>query len=480
MKKLFSLIIIFLLIFNVTQAKVEFSKELFEKLAKNKNKVPEIDIPDFEKVELKNGMTIYLVEDHSLPLIEVEGYIKGGRKQETKDIAGISSFMFQLMNTGTENYSENDLQEFKNIHGIGFGFSVKNDYFEFSGNSLSEDKEYLFNIMAEILRNPKFDRKYYRRIMMERYKNLSQAMTQEVPLRDMYFYRNLFAEHPYSFSHDLELQSKSLANINPKRIMKYYNDNLSPDIISFGIVGDFETKEMKKMIKKNFGDWKKKEIELRNPEVKKLKDNKKVILVNKPDATQAKIRMGYNFYGFGFKDRVPFMMANRVFGSGSFQCRLIQNLRVDKGYVYAAFARASYNKLGGSYSVSTEVKPENTYETLQIVKEEMNNIIEKKDPIKEKELFEIINLYNGIFPKFYKTKNQVLSTVLYNLEIRGRSADYTNKYIKKFNNLTLDEVQGAFEKYTNPDNFFTVIVGNKKDILPQLEENNIDVKIVDM
>src|SRR6056297_3380623 len=134
MKKLFSLIIIFLLIFNVTQAKVEFSKELFEKLAKNKNKVPEIDIPDFEKVELKNGMTIYLVEDHSLPIIEVEGYIKGGRKQETKDIAGISSFMFKLMNTGTENFNENEFQEYKNIHGLSFHFNTNNDYFEFSGD----------------------------------------------------------------------------------------------------------------------------------------------------------------------------------------------------------------------------------------------------------------------------------------------------------------------------------------------------------
>src|SRR6056297_760410 len=105
------------------------------------------------------------------------------------------------------------------------------------------------------MRNPKFDRKYYRRIMMERYKNLSQAMTQEVPLRDMYFYRNLFTGHPYSFSHDLELQSNSLANITPKRIMKYYNNKLAPNVVSFGIVGDFEAKEMKKMIEKNFADW---------------------------------------------------------------------------------------------------------------------------------------------------------------------------------------------------------------------------------
>src|SRR6056297_2182476 len=134
--------------------------------------------------------------------------------------------------------------------------------------------------------------------------------------------------------------------------------------------------------------------------------------------------MGYRFFDNSFKDRIDCLMANRVFGSGGFQSRLIENLRVKHGYVYAVRSSTDYYKQGGEFKITTGVKPKKAYEVMENIKKEMNKIKKGEEKIKEEELFNNINLYNGIFPKFYKTKDEVFSSVLYNLEIRNRGANY--------------------------------------------------------
>ncbi|ADL13014.1 M16 family metallopeptidase [Acetohalobium arabaticum] len=474
-------VIISLVAVQTSYAGVDFDQELFKELAKNKNKIPKIDIPDYKRVELENGMIIYLVKNDELPIVELTGYIKGGRRQEKKDIAGISGFMFEMMNTGTKELSEQDFLRYKELHGIGFNFGVNKDYFKFSGNALSTDKEALISLTADILRYPKFDAEYFKRIKQEKKRSLAQAKTEEDSLLDMYFYRNLYEDHPYSFSSDLNLKMKALDNITPSSLQKFHRRNVAPNNIVLGIIGDIDLSQMEKLVREQFSDWSKRETRIRQPEIKENKDDhNKVILINKPDATQATIKMGYNFFSNSFEDKIPFEMANRVYGSGRFGSRLMENLRSEKGYVYSVYSRDNYYELGGDYYITTEVKPAKSDETIAAIKKEMLSIKRGKNKISEDELFKIINRYNALFPKVYNSKLSILNKVIYNAEIRDRKPNYMNEYIQEYNNLDAATAQKVFAEYTYPNRFLTVIVGKKQDILPEFENQGIDVEVVEI
>ncbi|MFW6381496.1 MAG: M16 family metallopeptidase [Bacillota bacterium] len=481
MKKLTSLLVITLIcIFALSGqvAAVDFSQELYEELSQNKNEIPYIEIPDLQKLELDNGLTVYLMKNKRLPVVEVTGYIKGGISQETEEKAGISQFMTSMMNTGTSNYSEQEFARFKELHGLSLNLDVSRDYLSISGNALITDQAELIELLAEVLREPNFDAEYYSRIQQELYRGLAQARTRQNSLLDMHFYRRVYGDHPYSHPDNLDLRMKVLQGLTPGDLEQYYQETIGPEHTVLGFAGDFDPAKMAEVIKKELGSWEAQGNELRQPELEtEPRETDRVILVDKKDATQAQIKMGYRFKGADFEDRTAFMMGNMVFG-GDYFSRLMENLRSQKGYVYGIYARESYNLLGGSYYIKTEVEPEKSPEAVKAIKQEMQAIKQGTEPITEEELSKNINLYNGLFPENYQTRIRVLDRVIYHCELLDRSQDYINQFIQEYNQLEPAEVQRVFADNAYPGELTTVIVGNKDDVLPAFKEKGIEVEVI--
>ncbi len=482
---IFVLLILQLLItFNVI-AEVEFSQELYEKLSNNVNKIPHIDITgDYERVEFDNGMVVYLMEDHELPLIMVSGYIKGGRSQEIAELAGISDFMVDMMNTGTKQYGERELDYYKQLNAISFGLSVSDNSYSFGGSALISEKDELISLAADILKNPNFKANYYNRILNEWVRSLQQSKTQEGSLANMYFYNNIFNDHPYSYSTNYDLRLAALKNINATTLSEYYQANIIPNNTIFIVYGDIDTNGMVKQLKKSFADWESKESELREPGLN-IDESiyNKIILVNKPDATQARIKMGYNFYSEDYfdknlKEKVSFKIANAIYGGGDFESYLLKEIRSEKGYAYDISSGFFNSPLGGAYYINTGVKPDKAYDTIMSARKIMTDLSIGKINFKKEEVFEIINQWNAYIPESYKNKSDILNYIISTVEIDGRDKNYINNYIQEYNKVTAEDVQEAFSTHVYPDKFFTVIVGKVSDILPQFKEKGIEVQVI--
>ncbi len=481
MKKLFTVTLLLLVFCLSAWAEADFSRAHFETLSKSKNVVPVIPVPKYERFTLDNGMVIFLAEDHELPIFEISGYILGGYMQETADIAGITPFMLGMMTTGTKSMDEKQYANYALLNGLRLGFNTKNDYIEINANSLIEDSDTLLAFIKETLTNPDFNGTYYKRIRRNTLRGLDQAMTQDNQLINMYFSKAVFADHPYSFNADINLQKKSFENMTPEKLQQYYNRTIGPEVVYLAITGDFKSAEMKKKLNAVFSDWKKANIQLRSDTMPDIKNSYgKVIIINKPDATQAKVQMGYDFYGYSFKDAIAFNMANRIYGYNSiFSTRLGQKLRVEKSLAYDVTANYNYSKIGGEYHVFTEVKPESALDAVEMIKGEMQKI-RSEAPFKDDELFSVINFYNAQYPTNYTDVLSVLDDILFNAEIRKRGAEYTNSFIKQYNALKTKDIQAAFTANTYPDRFITVIIGKKELIAPLFEQKGYKVEIVEI
>ncbi len=183
MKKLIrSILVIFIVfatIFQPVLAKVEFSQELYEKLSQNKNDIPRIEIPNYQRIVLNNGLTVYLAENHQIPVLIVNGTIRWGRSLESKENAGITDFMADMMTTGTQNFGEEELNRYQELNAIQFNLNADNNYFSFNGNSLITEQDQLISLIAEILQRPKFNTEYFNRKKSEWEQNFRQAKTEE-------------------------------------------------------------------------------------------------------------------------------------------------------------------------------------------------------------------------------------------------------------------------------------------------------------
>lgn len=480
-KQIIVLILILFLLsaFNSVQA-FEFKEELFLELADAVNEIPEIGAPDYSVLELENGLKVYIAEDPKLPLIEIRAYLEGGTVEEDKNNTGISSLMAELMNLETKNYSENELARYKEINALSLKISADYDRFNISANSLNTEADKLISLMAEVMQRPKFEGDHFKRTVNEYQQLYRQQFYNDSALLNMHFFKNLYGAHPYGYNNDFNLILDFLKDVEAEDLQQFYQQTINPEDLIIAVSGDFKSAEIKELFRSNFKDWQnsnfkaeKKYVNV-NPAV-----HNKILIVNKADATQAKMRIGHNFYSSKFPKRTAFLMGNRIFGSGAFNSRLMENLRSDKGYVYGVNAQTKYNDYGGAYFVNLSVKPERALDSLRAVKEEMREIKNNENPFTDKELFENINLYNAVFPKAYKEKISVLDELMYQIEIRDKSKDYINNFIEQYNGLTAPEVQQIFAEEIYPEIMMTVIVGPKNEIIPVFESEGVDFEVIE-
>lgn len=475
-----ALIIIFLLTFSAVAQNQKFSPEYFRDLADVVNKKPEIEIPDYELFELENGMRFYLARDRSLPIFEIKGYIDAGKINENKKNAGITSLMTELMLLASENYSEQELSLFKEINALSLNLGAGFDRISISGNSLKTESSELISLLAETLIRPKFEGDHFARTVKESQQFYRQRFYNDSALLNMHFFKNLYGEHPYGYNNDYNLILDFLSRVKSEDILDFYQKTIRPEDISIAVSGDFELEEIKKEISNNFSSWKNTETEPAKKYVNvNLELHQKIIIVNKPDATQANMRMGYNFYSSKFPKKIPFMMGNLIFGSGGFTSRLMGNLRNEKGYVYGINAQTNYNDHGGAYFINLSLEPGKALAGMEAVKEEIFKIKNGTEAFKEEELFENINLYNAIFPKAYQHQIDVLDQIVYQKEFNNKSEQYINDIIKQYNGLEVEEVQKIYAEELYPEIIFTVIVGPKEEILPQFKEAGLEVEVIE-
>lgn len=385
---IYTLSIIFLLSLNVSAQPENFSPEFFRELADVVNQKPEIEVPDYEILELKNGMKFYLAQDKNLPIFELRGYIAGGKINEAKDQAGITSLMTELMLLATENYSESEFSLFKERNALSLNLGVGSDQISISGDSLNTESDELISLLAEVLSRPQFEGGHFERTVKEYQQLYRQQFYNDSALLNMYFFKNLYGEHPYGYNYDYNLILDFLKQVEAAEVEDFYQKTIRPEEIVIAISGDFKMTEIKEKLKSNFSGWENnKQQKLNqnyvnvNPEI-----HNQIIVVNKADATQANMRIGYNFYRSKYPKRIPFLMGNRIFGSGSFNSRLMENLRSDKGYVYGTNAQVRYHDYGGAYHINLSLAPEKALAGIEAVKEEMLKIKNRKDPFAAEEL----------------------------------------------------------------------------------------------
>jgi len=420
--------------------------------------LPAFEIPKPRVFTLKNGLTVFLMEDRELPLIAAEVRIRTGALLEPPDKTGLASLTGTVLRTGgTRSMNPDQVDEFLEDRAASIETSIGQDSGFASMSCLREDFDDVFRLFVEILRYPAFaqDRldlaKVQANAAIARRNDSINAITAREFGRLVYG-----ADSPLGRL----TEYRTIASITREDLVAWHARFFHPNNMLLGLVGDFDATEMRRRIEKAFADWPKGPASSLPEPTYRKEPNPGVFFIEKNDVTQANIVMGH----LGITVRNPDYFAAQVLNevlSGSFAARLFSNVRSKKGLAYNVYGGIGSSFLyPGLTRVGCQTKSSTMSEAVAALKEELVGIIER--PPDEAELKRAKESILNSFVFNYDSKREVLSQQLL-YAYYGLPLDFLERYRANIERVSGEDVARVARTYIHPDQLTLLVVGKPSD-----------------
>jgi zinc protease len=438
--------------------------------------LPQVKIPEPAQVTLSNGMRVYLLEDHELPLISGLAMVRTGNLFDPPDKRGLSQVMAEVMRSGGTRSKTGDQmdEQLENIAAsVESSMGESSATVSFSG--LKETTDQVLAAFKDVLTDPEF-RQDKIDLSLQQYRSGIARRNDDpdgIPGRELasILYGR---DTPYGW----QVEYDDLNHIKRDDLIAFYRRYYFPKNIMLAVYGDFSTAEMKDKLEKLFADWKVDQPAV--PPFPKVtaKPAPGIYLAEKPDVTQTFFSMGHLGGTLADKDYAALQVAANILGQG-FSSRLVSEIRTKLGYAYniAAVWSANYDH-PGVFEIVGSTKSASTVDTIDAILKELQKI--RTAEVTEAELQEAKDAALNSFVFFFDTPAKTLSRVM-RYEYFGYPKDFLFQYQKAIAAVTRADVLRVAKEHFRPEELATVAVGNPKDFGKPLtalgKVNTIDLTI---
>ncbi len=415
-------------------------------------------LPSYTKEVLKNGLTIYLMEQHEVPMISVSAIVPAGAIYD-KDQSGLANMTASALMYGTKQMSKSTLEETLEFMGASVSTYSSKELAGLSAKFASKDKDKVLNIIRDVLLNPSFDEKEFEKGKQLTMVRLEQLRESPRGVIIDYFNQISYGNHVYANA-DNGIQS-TVAKLTPADASNFYKTHYIPNGSAIAVVGDFKIKEMSATLKTLFNNWQKGSANANLAANAVAKSNEaKVLLVNKGDAKETTFIIGGPGVPRSNPDYVAMEVVNTAFG-GRFTSWLNDELRVNTGLTYGAGSNFTRLKNAGTFHILTFTATKNTEAAIDKALEVMQKL--HTIGFDEQTLTSAKNYMKGGFPTRYETSGQ-LAGLLTQMFWYGFDESFINNFQKNVDELTLEKTKEVINKYFPRDKLQFVLVGNADDI----------------
>ena len=416
-----------------------------------------------KRIELKNGIVLFLQEDHELPFIYGSVLIPGGSRDEDPAKTGLVDLYGQTWRTsGTakmDGDTMDDLLEAKAAH-IETGGGVEST--SLSWDSLKGDADQVFSLAMDLLFHPKFDEQKLRLAQQQEATGIIRRNDDESEIASRESTKLVYGpDSPYTRQTEFSTISKvTIADLQS------WHDRTVGNKLIVGVSGDFDSAAMEAKLRSAFEGL---------PTAKSLpphhdtfqEPKQALYFINKEDVNQSNVQI----VGLGTDrhsaDAPTLSVITDILGGG-FASRLFQKIRTEKGLAYSVGGgfRLQYDH-PGTFRVAAMTKSESTVDATKLALEEINGLVDR--PFTDEELKRAKDEILSQFLFEYDTKEKVLAE-RERLEFYGYPADYLEKYEAGIRKVTLEDLAAAAKKYVHPHQLAILVVGNQAEIKPALDE----------
>ena len=429
---------------------------------------PVITVPKFWKKTYDNGVKVIGTATDEIPVVALQLTINGGHKMDAyaPKKSGLASLTASLMNESTENYTSEQIQE--ELRKIGSSIDVfgNNSSTTMTIASLKKNLPKTLEIAEEILKRPSFDSDDFDRLKNQQMEGIKANLKDPSGIANLVFNRLMYGdEHIYSVPNSgIE---ETVENITLDDVKNFYKSYYSPSVSELVVVGDVSQKEIEARLG-FLKSWSGEDVKI--PELPNAKPSAEttVYMVDKVDAPQSQIRIGYitdmkyDVTGDYYKS----YLMNFPLG-GAFNSRINMNLREDKGWTYGARSFFNSNDDPGPYMASAGVKGVATDSSVVEFMKEITNYREKG--ITDDELAFMRSAIGQRDARSYETPRQKASFLRrinhYNLD--KSFVDQQNKIV---DTISKNELNALAKKYLQDENLYILVVGDGATNRQKLEK----------
>jgi zinc protease len=416
-------------------------------------------LPPFEKFKLKNGLTVYLMEQHEVPMISVSAIMPAGAIYDG-DKAGLASLTATALKHGTKSYTKQKMDEELDYIGATINTFASKESAGLSARFAAKDKEKVLGMIKETLLSPVFDETEFDKEKKRLLVSLEQQKESPRSVIGSYFDKFMYGDHVYG--NIIQGTIGTVSGLTAADLKKFYAENYLPEGSAIAIAGDFNTKEMKITITNLFNEWKKGPKPQANLASKPISNpaSNRVLLVNKDDARETTFYIGGPGISRNNPDYVSIEVVNTLFG-GRFTSMLNDELRVNTGLTYGANSRFASLKNGGTFAITTFTANKTTEPAIDKAIEVLKKL--HSNGIDETSLTSAKNYVKGQFPPRYETSGQ-LAGLLTQMFWYNFDESFINNFEKNVDGLTLDKAKAIIAKYFPKDKLQLVLVGKSAEI----------------
>ena len=430
---------------------------------------PKISLEKPTEYELKNGLKILIVENHKLPRVSYNLTIDRDPIIEG-DKAGVTSLLGSMLGNGTTNISKDDFNEEVDFLGARLNFGFSGGF----ASSLTKYSDRILQLLADAAMNPlltseEFDKEKDK--LLEGLK--SQAKSVDAVAGRVGGALSYGAEHPYG-----EFVTEETVNsVSFDDIQSYFTKYFGPNDAYLVVIGDVNTKEVYKRIKKYFGKWKKaSDISSFVPEANQNVEALEINFVDMPNAVQSNISITSNVkLKMSDPDYHAVLIANKIFGGG-FNSYLNMNLREANGWTYGARSSVGTDKYISRFSAGAAVRNAVTDSAIVETIKEIKRF--QSEPVEASALANAKAKYVGDFVLALERPSTIAQYAI-STKINELPEDFYATYLEKINAVSIEDVQRVANKYFTADNARFIVVGKGSEVVANLEKLGIPINYFD-
>lgn len=427
---------------------------------------PEIKLGKTESFTLPNGMKVFVVENHKLPLISASIQLDVYPELEG-DMAGYSEFLSELLTSGTKTRSKDQLNQQIDYIGARISASARGMF----GSSLVKHQEKLLELMSDIAMNAEFTDEEVEKIRKRSLSGLQTAKNEpDQMLNNVTGVINYGSNHPYGEV----AKEETVEKVTTAKCKEYYNTYYRPNVAYMAVVGDVTLKEIKPLIEKYFADWKKADVPKATYPKPVAPTATHVALVPRDESVQSVINISYPINLLpGHPDVIKAKVANAILGGGSMG-RLFLNLREAHAWTYGSYSSVSQDELVGNFTAYAKCRNAVTDSSVAEMLSEMKRM--SSETISDKDLQDQIKYMSGGFAIGLESPQTVAQYAI-NIERYNMPKDYYANYLKNLAAVTPADVKAISAKYITPAKANIIVVGSKDEVAEKLKRFDADGKI---
>ncbi len=418
--------------------------------------------PDASAIEIKEvtgskGLKVWLVEDHTNPIITVDFAFRGGSALDPVGKEGLANLVSSILDEGAGDIKSQAFQQKLEDLAISFSFGASLDSFSGSLRTLKKNQTVAFNLLRLALTKPRFDAEPLQRIRSQIIAGIRRQSQNPRRIARRTLFTKLFPNHPYGRPSNGTENSVNVIKIADMKI--FVEQRLARNNLIISVIGDINEAELKTLLDQTFGALPEKAAPWDVAEI--VPDATKRTIVVDKKIPQSIITFAQPGIKRNHPDFFPAYVMNYILGGGGFESRLYEEVREKRGLAYSAYSYLAPLNHAGLIIGGAGTANARTGETVTVLRDEWSKM--KKKGVTRREMTDAKTYLTGSYPLRFSSSGRIAS-MMTGIQMEKLGIDYIEKRNSLIEAVTLKDVGRVAAQLHDPEKITMVVVGTPKGV----------------